>query len=92
MAIGLTREELMSVFLLSFKERGSIWIGQKQAALYGENPQLAQLLRDAQQEFPPNSQPNPSDLIGIMLAMSFATLDTIAANNEAISKPFSADV
>jgi hypothetical protein len=91
MAVGLRREELTSVFLLSFKEQGSIWIGQKQAASCGENPEYAQFLRDAQERLPPNAPSNLLDVFGIMLAMSFATLDTIAANNEAIAKTLSTD-
>ena len=92
MAMGISREELMSVFLASFKERGDSWIGQKQAASCGENPEFGQFLRDAQQRLPPGSQPSLVDLFGIMLAMAFATLDAISANNEALSKTFSAEV
>ncbi len=90
MAVGLTREELVHVFLRSFGEHGNDWIAQKQGAVDGESPQFAQVLRDVQERMPADAPPHLTDIFGIMLAMSFATLDTIAANNEAIAKTLSA--
>jgi hypothetical protein len=82
MPLGLTNDELIMTFINSFNARLTEWQGNLQAVLAGESPEFKNFLDNLHEKVP---GVNTEQAI-IVAALLAAFMDTIASNNDALSK------
>lgn len=91
MAIGLTSDELFSIYLTSFNKRNEIWQSQIAAANADESPEMKKALNNTIEGFRkmfPNIT-DPSTLAAFSLVWQtvlLSLMDSVVANNFELQK------
>jgi hypothetical protein len=80
MAIGLTSEEMVNLFLNNSKARMAGIVGEISAAKHGESPENEKILADLQAQYPEL----PLPIIILVHTSALAIIDVIEANNISI--------